>query len=256
MSDGKLSFTYLDPRLLHKNRWNPNKMSPEEEAKLRNSLQKHGHVRPILVRELADGKLEIVGGEHRVEVSIDLGMKEVPVINLGKIDDATAKRTLMIDNSRYGHDDAGLLSELLAGLGSVDELAEWMTLDVDELGALLGAAETAVEDEHLLGTLEELEELDTSDEPAPTKEVQTHQTMKLKVPVEDAEFVKETIERIIKEQGITDSDSAIRAGEALIWLCGKHVGESSEGKGADEAETDTDLTDDELDLLAGFSLEV
>ena len=135
MSKEKLKFTFEDPRHLVKNKWNPNKMSPEEEAKLRNSLQKHGHVRPILVRTLEDGTLEIVGGEHRVEVSIDLGMTEVPVINLGQISDEDAKRALMIDNSRYGHDDAGLLSELLTGLGSADELAEWMNMGVDELGA-------------------------------------------------------------------------------------------------------------------------
>ncbi|MDD9227933.1 ParB N-terminal domain-containing protein [Aeromonas dhakensis] len=250
MSKEKLKFTFEDPRHLVKNKWNPNKMSPEEEAKLRNSLQKHGHVRPILVRTLEDGTLEIVGGEHRVEVSIDLGMTEVPVINLGQISDEDAKRALMIDNSRYGHDDAGLLSELLTGLGSADELAEWMNMGVDELGALLGASESP-EEADLLGALDDLDAMDEEPLAAPVREIQTHQAMKYKVPVEDSEFVKDTIERIIKEQGITDSDSAIRAGEALLWLC-RNYEESFGGK--EPARTEM-LTDAELDLLADFGME-
>jgi len=148
----KLKLAFVDPRVLVKNSWNPNKMSPEAEAKLRNSLQQHGHIRPILVRELDDGRLEIIGGEHRTELSIDLGMETVPVMNLGRISDEAAKRALMIDNSRYGQDDAGLLSELLSDIGTADDLAEWMSMDVDQLTALLGAAEVP-DTEELLGAL-------------------------------------------------------------------------------------------------------
>lgn len=252
MSAKKLSFTYADPRSLQKNPWNPNKVSPADEAKLRNSLQQHGHVRPILVRELADGTLEIVGGEHRVEVSIDLGMTEVPILNLGKISDEDAKRALMIDNSRYGHDDAGLLSELLADLGSADELAEWMTLDVEELTTLLGAADSP-EEIDLIGALEDLDDLGSEEELPVARDLKTHQAMKFKVPVEDQEFIKETIERVIKEQGIHDSDSAIRAGDALLWLCRNYSGESRDDScPAADAEAALDA---ELDLLADFALE-
>ncbi|MFK8774512.1 ParB/RepB/Spo0J family partition protein [Aeromonas caviae] len=248
MSKEKLKFTFEDPRLLVKNKWNPNKMSPEDEAKLRNSLQKHGHVRPILVRTLEDGTMEIVGGEHRVEVSIDLGMTEVPVINLGKISDEDAKRALMIDNSRYGHDDAGLLSELLTGLGTADELAEWMNMGVDELGALLGASETPDEVD-LLGALDDLESIDDEPLPPATRELKTHHPMKFKVPVEDHEFIKETIEQVIKEQGIEDSDSSIRAGEALLWLCRQHADVAPAAR-----EPELHLSNEELDLLADFGM--
>lgn len=249
MSKEKLKFTFEDPRHLVKNKWNPNKMAPEEEAKLRNSLQKHGHVRPILVRTLEDGALEIVGGEHRVEVSIDLGMSEVPVINLGKISDEDAKRALMIDNSRYGHDDAGLLSELLTGLGSADELAEWMNMGVDELGALLGASETSDEVD-LLGALDDLESIDEEPLAPATRELKTHHPMKFKVPVEDQEFIKETIERVIKDQGIEDSDSSIRAGEALLWLCRQHADRAPAAR-----DPELHLSNEELDLLADFGMD-
>lgn len=186
----KLKLAFVDPRVLVKNSWNPNKMSPEAEAKLRNSLQQHGHIRPILVRELDDGRLEIIGGEHRTELSIDLGMETVPVMNLGRISDEAAKRALMIDNSRYGQDDAGLLSELLSDIGTADDLAEWMAMDVDQLTALLGAAEVP-DTEELLGALDDLDAIGEEEEiPVPTREIKTHQPMKFKVPVEDAEFIR------------------------------------------------------------------
>jgi hypothetical protein len=249
----KLKLAFVDPRLLIKNSWNPNKMSPEAEAKLRNSLQKHGHIRPILVRELESGQLEIVGGEHRTELSIELGMTEVPVMNLGRVSDETAKRALMIDNSRYGEDDAGLLSELLSGLGTADELAEWMNMDTDQLSSLLGADGLGSHDE-LIGSLDGLDELSDDDElPAPTREIKTHQPMKFKVPVEDAEFIKDTIDGVIKAQGIEDSDSSIRAGEALLWLCrnysaGEGVSGGYEGAPAIDVSDDAFLRELGLDL--------
>ena len=248
----KLKLAFVDPRVLVKNSWNPNKMSPEAEAKLRNSLQQHGHIRPILVRELDDGRLEIIGGEHRTELSIDLGMETVPVMNLGRISDEAAKRALMIDNSRYGQDDAGLLSELLSDIGTADDLAEWMAMDVDQLTALLGAAEVP-DTEELLGALDDLDAIGEEEEiPVPTREIKTHQPMKFKVPVEDAEFIKDTIDGVIKAQGIEDSDSSIRAGEALLWLCRNYRGES------DPASRDTideiDMSDDAF--LRELGLEV
>lgn len=213
---GALKLTYEDPRSLVKNSWNPNKMSPEAESKLRNSIQKNGHVKPIIVRELEDGTLEIVGGEHRVDVSIDLGLESIPVVNLGKISDEAAKKALLIDNSRYGEDDAASLSALLEDIGTADELAEWTTYTSDDLTVLLGSS--ASDD---LTYLDELSGLDDEDDDLPAAsvpEVQTHQTMKFKVPAEDAHTIKDVIDSITKVQKLEDSDSAVRAGDALLWL--------------------------------------
>lgn len=217
MSD-KLNFTYLDPRTLVKNHWNPNKMSPEAESKLRNSLQQNGHIKPILVRELNDGQLEIVGGEHRVDVSIDLGMDSVPVLNLGRITDEQAKKALLIDNSRYGEDEATLLSALLEDIGTADDLAEWTTYNVDELNTLLGSTKTTEDDLSYLDELSTLDEADDDALPTALPDVQTHQVMKFKVPMEDAHTIKGIIDGISKTQKLDDSDSAVRSGDALLWL--------------------------------------
>lgn len=222
----KMSFSYEDPRTLQANTWNPNEMTAEAEAKLRNSLEINGHVRPILVRELEDGTKEIVGGMHRVEVSIDLGHETVPVINLGRISDDAAKKALLLDNARYGENDAGKLSDLLQEIGTADELSHWLDMDLTDLESLIGVEEADDAELAMLGDLDDFD--DEDDLPTPVKELKTHQPMKFKVPVEDAEFVKDTIEKIIKEQGIEDSDSSIRAGEAVLWLCRNHAQESVE----------------------------
>lgn len=213
----ELKFLSVDPSVLKKNSWNPNEVSAEGMMKLRRSIEKNGHIRPILVRELEDDSLEIIGGEHRVEISIDLGHESVPVLNLGKIDDKKAKEILLLDNSRYGEDEVGKLSALLEDIGTAEELSQYLTYSEDDLASLMSS-----DIDMDLGGLDELDELDDyvddDDEPAPAKELKTHQTMKFKVDVENAETVSETIDRIVKEQGIDDSDVQVRSGEALMWL--------------------------------------
>ncbi|MDH8217342.1 ParB/RepB/Spo0J family partition protein, partial [Klebsiella pneumoniae] len=68
--------------------------------------------KPILGRELLDGTYEILGGEHRWRAAIEHGMAAVPVTSVGVIDDNTAKQMSLVDNERYGEDDAVELQRL------------------------------------------------------------------------------------------------------------------------------------------------
>lgn len=243
MTDSKLRFTYEDPSVLAKNTWNPNEMSPEAEAKLRNSLELNGHIRPILVRELEDGSLEIVGGAHRRDISIELGHKSVPVLNLGRISDEQAKKALLLDNSRYGEDEAGKLSALLSDIGEADDLVEWLNMDFEDLQTLMSADAELEADLDLLDELDDMGE-DHAEADVPAREVQTHQTMKFKIPVEDAEFVADVLEGIMSAQKIADSDSLVRSGEALMWLARDYV------QGNQEAAEESDFEDDfELPMI-------
>ncbi|EPE2648717.1 ParB/RepB/Spo0J family partition protein [Vibrio fluvialis] len=223
-----LQFSYEDPRSLKKNSWNPNEVSAEGMMKLKKSIEKNGHIKPILVRELEDGTKEIVGGEHRVDVSIELGHETVPVINLGKISDELAKKALLLDNSRYGEDEVGKLSSLLEDLGEDSaELASYLTYTEDDLATLMSSdleAELKGLDE--LDDLTYIDEEDSEEVASPVRELRTHQTMKFKVDVENAEMVSETIDRIIREQGIEDSDAMVRSGEALTWLVRRYRDET------------------------------
>ncbi|MFH3733079.1 chromosome partitioning protein ParB, partial [Acinetobacter baumannii] len=53
-----------------------------------------------------------------------------------------------------------------------------------------------------------------------TTKVQTHQIMRFKVPIEDVDAITKLIEKTIKAQGFTESDSLTNAGDALVYLLG------------------------------------
>lgn len=202
----------VNPASLKKNPWNTNVVAPENERKLDESLKRLGVFKPILCRELPDGSLQILGGEHRAESAIRLGMKEVPVVNLGSISDERAKEVMLVDNGRYGDDDALRLAELLSEMGSVDEIASFMPYSDADLTAIFSS--TSIE-------LDDLEIPDNEELPPtlPTeKPVQTHQIMRFKVPVDDVHRITAAIERAMKEQGFTDEDSLANAGNALVHI--------------------------------------
>lgn len=70
-----------------------------------------------------------------------------------------------------------------------------------------------------------LDELEVDEEeleesaPAIERSPQTHVVMRFKVAIEDSEKVQKLIEKIMKEQGYTESDSLTNAGDALVYLC-------------------------------------
>jgi len=201
----------MDPRLLQPNPWNSNIVSPDNEAKLDESVRRLGMYKPIVVRELDDGSLQILGGEHRWQSAIRLKLPSIPVCNLGRIDDQRAKEISLIDNSRYGTDDALQLAALLEDLGSPDDLASFMPFSESEFASLTAALTV------------ELDQLDiTPADETPTlpaeRQIQTHQIMRFKVPVADAGWVTDLIGRTMKTQKFNDDDSLANAGDALVHL--------------------------------------
>jgi ParB-like chromosome segregation protein Spo0J len=202
----------LPPGLLLPNPWNTNHLTPEAELKLENSLRRRGMFKPVVVRQLADGEYEILGGQHRAMIAARMGMTTVPIFNLGAVDDQAAQEIGVLDNSRYGQDDATALSRLLNELGSPAELATFMAFDTSELDAI-----------HKLSTID-LDRLGLEDEDAPApetkpvKEARTHTIMRFKVPIADQHKVEDRIKSVIAAQGYADSDSMVNAGDALVWL--------------------------------------
>ena len=104
------------PASIQPNPWNPNKMDAATFEKEKRSIKTHGFVDPVTVRERGDGVLEIVDGEHRWRAAIDLGLSEIPVVNLGKIDDQRAKKLTLIYNELRGAPDPARLSALMVDL--------------------------------------------------------------------------------------------------------------------------------------------
>lgn len=206
----------LDPRILKKNPWNTNIVSPVNEAKLEESVKRLGMFKPVIVRSLKDGSYEILGGEHRAAVAIRLGHTEVPVIDLGPISDKKAKEIGLVDNGRFGEDDSFKLSELIKEMGGVEEIIDIMPYTDNEIEAIFNNTTIA------------LDELDSLDLPSddelelPSKPTSTHQIMRFKVQSGDVDAVTKAIEKIIKTEGFTESDSLTNAGDALVHMAGSY----------------------------------
>lgn len=215
MTPQKIKVETLDIGLLKPNPWNTNVVSPENQHKLEESIKRFGMFKPIVVRELQDGVLQIIGGEHRWDAARSLGYKEVPVANLGRIDDRKAKEISLVDNGRYGADDTLQLAEMLEQLGvAADELATFMPYSESDFASIFSSVNISLDD------LDLPDDAEIPKTPA-TKPLQTHQVMRFKVPVDDVGTITDLIERTMKEQKYTDEDSLSNAGNALVYLLGK-----------------------------------
>lgn len=198
---------------LRGNPWNPNVLDVDAERKLDASLQRLGVFKPIIARETKSG-LEIIGGHHRWESAKRIGVEEVPIINLGDIDDSKAKEIGLADNGRWGHDDAGLLADVLADLDTA-ELSDFLPYTKKDFEAIFTASDVNLDDLNLDDEDDDL--LDIDDTTAPP----THTIMRFKVPVLDAETLSARLKRVMEEQDFTSGDSLTNAGDALVYLLGE-----------------------------------
>lgn len=213
--------TQIDPRLLKPNPWNTNQMSAENEDKLRNSIRRNGLLGAVVVRELDDGSLEIIGGEHRAKIAIEEGIDKVAVHNLGYLSDEKAKELMLLDNGRYGQDDAFSLAELLDELAASSDadLSSFMPFSSEDMDKLMTATDIdldALDDE----LNDDIGDVEITTEKREAK-AQTHQVLRFKVAMDDVEKVQRVINRIMQEQGFTDEDSLTNAGDALVHLTGE-----------------------------------
>lgn len=183
--------------------------------KIRVSLGRFGAFKPILVRTLRDGTLEILGGEHRTACAVDMGIEQVPIVNFGELSDRDAKEIGLVDNGRYGSDDTLGLAQLLEDLGNREELASFLPYTDAEFDSIFSA--TTID---LDGLEVNDEPLRTSSTPSP-KAIQTHTTMKFRVRVEDAQRVSDQLNAVMRSQGFSKDTAEVNAGDALIWLVGR-----------------------------------
>ena len=100
--------------------WNPNTMTPEIYAKLRESVRKFGVVANLVVRPMGEA-YEVISGNQRLQVYRELTM-ETALCFIVELDDAHARLLAQILNRTHGEDDLGLKAELLQEiLSSLDE---------------------------------------------------------------------------------------------------------------------------------------
>lgn len=81
----------------------PGKYQPRGEieeaplAELAESIKQQGLLQPLVVREISNGRYEIIAGERRWRASQLAGLTEVPVI-LRQVDDETAMAIALVEN--------------------------------------------------------------------------------------------------------------------------------------------------------------
>ena len=110
------------------NPWNPNKQSEEVFRRQIESIRRYGLLLPILVRKMDDG-YEIIDGEHRYRACRELGIEEVAVIDLGNVDEKTAKHLTEIFTRLRGTADVMLEAKLLKELSDIPDLLDTLPLD-------------------------------------------------------------------------------------------------------------------------------
>lgn len=198
------------------NPWNPNIVDPDSERKLDASIKRLGVFKPIIVREF-EGRLEVIGGQHRWESARRLGMAEIPVINLGEIPDTLAKEIGLADNGRWGHDDPTLLAEVFRDLDT-KELVDFLPITEQEIEAVWTTSSVDISDLDL-----DDDDLLNDEEIESKKTAPTHTIMRFKVPILDAELISEKVKKVQAEQGFNESDSLMNAGDALVFLLGESL---------------------------------
>lgn len=214
---------------LRKNPWNSNQVSAENEAKIRASIARNGIFKPVIVREIeGQGGYEIIGGEHRWEQAAELGYTEVPIVNLGLIDDRRAKEIGVIDNARYGVDDTLSLGEILKDIG-IEDLQDFLPYGETDIAAIFSASDIALDDLEIDESFEKDAENNGEDAEKSEKTAKTHTVMRFKLSLGDAERVTALIGRIQKDHGLTTSDDLTNAGDALMQILGAQIAPATAG---------------------------
>lgn len=222
-----MDVVYLRPQDLKANPWNPNNVDPINQDKLEASIRKDGIKRPIVVRELADGSFQIIGGQHRTEAALKLKLDTVPVINRGPISDAAAKKETLLDNFRYGTDNVDRLADLFndPDIGSAADLLAQMPIDEEELAGYfehLTSADLDADIDAELGDLPPAVDADEDDDGTVDlglgKPTRTHQIIRFRVSVEDSARLAELIKQTKIDNHLIESDDLTNDGDALIHL--------------------------------------
>lgn len=204
---------------LRPNPFNPNRVSAENERKIRRSIERNGLFKPIIVRRVPGLKgYEIIGGQHRWEQARELGHVTIPIADLGEIDDARAKEICLVDNAQYGADDTLTLAEILKEIGT-DDIQDFLPYGDTDLAAIFAATSLNLDHLDLLPESDIPQEI-PGVEQKEAKPVKTHTVMRFKIANEDAERLTALIAKTQNAQDYKHDDALTNAGDALIYLLG------------------------------------
>ena len=131
-----LQITYVSPKDVKPNSYNPNRQSDRDFELLLKSMKEDGFTQPVIVQKSTS---EIVDGEHRWRASQALGMEKIPVVYVEMTDEQRRVSTLRHNRAR-GSEDIQLTAQVmrdLEKLGALDWAQDTLMLSDVEVNRLL-----------------------------------------------------------------------------------------------------------------------
>ncbi|SMC75868.1 ParB/RepB/Spo0J family partition protein [Polynucleobacter kasalickyi] len=112
---------------LQRGKYQPRMQMKEGELQeLSESIKQQGIMQPLLVRQIAEGKYEIIAGERRFRAAGLAGLESVPAL-IKKVDDQTAAAMALIENMQRQDlnplEEADGLARLISDFGFTHEQA-------------------------------------------------------------------------------------------------------------------------------------
>jgi ParB family chromosome partitioning protein len=95
-------------------------MDPERLTELAESIKAQGVIQPIVVREIARGRFEIIAGERRWRAAKQAGLAEIPAV-VREVDDRAVVAMALIENIQ--REDLNPLEEAVALSRLIDEFS-------------------------------------------------------------------------------------------------------------------------------------
>lgn len=172
----------VDIDSIQPNPWNPNRMEPFMRGKLVGSVKADGFVVPVMVRPhpTIPDILEVVDGEHRWAVAKELGLKRIPIVNLGPISDEKAKELTIKMNSLRGEFDSIRLSQVVQDITNSygkDGVIDVLPYTPERIDSLLALCATNLDNMAILGTASEPAAPTASEKPTETFKAFTPDSM-------------------------------------------------------------------------------
>lgn len=131
-------FVELDLSKLEMAEWNYKTYDDKLQRKLVTNIKRNGFVENLIVRQVKDGKFEVVNGNHRFLAARELNFKKVMCYNLGKIKLPVAQRIALETNeTKFKADKEKLASHLDMLMQEFDDFEETNPFDEKETQDLL-----------------------------------------------------------------------------------------------------------------------
>jgi ParB family chromosome partitioning protein len=202
--------TDLPLGILREAAWNPNQLDEKTLEKLKQSINRFGLVENLVVRS-KDGYFEVLSGNQRLKVMVELKIQTVPCIVL-ELNDSEAKLLAQALNHIHGVDDLGLRAQLLREILSQIKQEEVLLVLPESSDNLTSLA--SIGQEELSVQLQNWQK----------SRLAKLSHLNFQLTNDQKKVVEEAITRFIPFARGNKSDNPTLRGQALYLLCQSYLG--------------------------------